>query len=298
MKKEVCKICNKNDFVIKKGYLSSRLDNFINYDLFKCVNCGTYTTDIAKVDFKNLYDEVYYKESFLSKIISFITSYLIYFRIIQNNKKSLKILDFGAGSGAFINYVKQNTNLEAYGIETSEKAFQHLFNIHGNKVSNANILSQSFFENKKFDAITLFHVLEHLEDPKEYLNKLISKLNKGGLLLIEVPNINSLESILFKKYFFHLDLPRHLYHFNKNSLSYLLNKTDLEEIKFVFSFSFLSFLLCPIYSYENYIKTRKKVYQRISLNLLKIIFFPLIILFSIITRIFNIGPSISVICKK
>ena len=73
-----------------------------------------------------------------------------------------------------------------------------------------------------FDCITLWHSLEHMRDPRATLQSLAQLLAPGGLLVVAVPDAGGLQARLFGPRWFHLDVPRHLYHFNQRSLKHLL----------------------------------------------------------------------------
>lgn len=76
-----------------------------------------------------------------------------------------------------------------------------------------------------FDAVTFWHVLEHTYSPARALSQALRVLRPGGSVLVEVPNIESWQARLFGRYWFHLDPPRHRYHFSEASLrAYLLAK--------------------------------------------------------------------------
>ncbi|MDH5573814.1 MAG: class I SAM-dependent methyltransferase, partial [Gammaproteobacteria bacterium] len=89
------------------------------------------------------------------------------------------------------------------------------------------------FKNEKFDVITLWHVLEHIDDPVYLFNKLYNLLSDNGILVVQVPNSDSLGFKLGKQYWFHLDTPRHLIIYNKNSFNILCEKTgfSVSQIK-------------------------------------------------------------------
>lgn len=78
-----------------------------------------------------------------------------------------------------------------------------------------------------FDVIILFHVLEHLNAPMELLSRCARPLRRGGTLIIAVPNARSWQARLFGPMWFHLDVPRHLYHFSLGSLSHTLEAAGL-----------------------------------------------------------------------
>lgn len=78
-----------------------------------------------------------------------------------------------------------------------------------------------------FHLIFLWHTLEHLKDPRSTMDRLGVLLAPGGALILAVPNFSSIESRCFGQHWFHLDIPWHRFHFNKGSLTYLIEKTHL-----------------------------------------------------------------------
>jgi predicted SAM-dependent methyltransferase len=75
-----------------------------------------------------------------------------------------------------------------------------------------------------FDAITLWHVLEHVHDLNGYMNQLHRLLKPGGRLLIALPNHTSFDADYFGKWWAAYDVPRHLYHFSPDSIRHLATK--------------------------------------------------------------------------
>lgn len=79
-----------------------------------------------------------------------------------------------------------------------------------------------------YDAVTLWHSLEHLDDPLAALRHLRPALRPGGILLVEVPNAAGWAARGSGAYWLHLDLPRHRFHFTPASLRLLLKKAGFE----------------------------------------------------------------------
>ena len=79
-------------------------------------------------------------------------------------------------------------------------------------------IGDSQYTDRHFDIVILWHVLEHLEKHDELLDEITDHLAESGLLVIAVPNFSSLQQWIFSKYWFHLDLPRHLVHFDSDWL--------------------------------------------------------------------------------
>src|ERR1039457_3177369 len=86
------------------------------------------------------------------------------------------------------------------------------------------------FADASFDAITCFHVLEHLYQPRQILEKVFRWLKPGGIFYVMVPNIDSAGARIFKSYWYALELPRHLSHFSPASLRKLAQSLGLDEV--------------------------------------------------------------------
>lgn len=81
---------------------------------------------------------------------------------------------------------------------------------------------------RQFDAIVLFQVLEHLTAPMDVLNRCAALLKPGGTLIVGVPNARSWQAQLFGSDWFHLDVPRHLFHFSPRGLAWTLRTAGLD----------------------------------------------------------------------
>ncbi len=81
-----------------------------------------------------------------------------------------------------------------------------------------------------FDIIIIWHVLEHITDLGCLLKELPAHLNPGGLLVISVPNFSSWQSRFFRQHWFHLDIPRHVTHFEKDWLQKKLTSLGMEVV--------------------------------------------------------------------
>lgn len=169
------------------------------------------------------------KENSIDKIYQFVKNYSIrkkYKNILQLKKDTKNLLDIGSGTGDFLSAAKQY-NISSLGTEPNEHA-RKLSKEKGNTVvENLDQLS-----NKEFDVITLWHVLEHVYDPKAYLQKINELLNQDGLLLIAVPNYKSYDSNYYKSNWAAFDVPRHLWHFSRTGMKNLLEEQDFKIIKY------------------------------------------------------------------
>ena len=133
-----------------------------------------------------------------------------------------RVLDFGCGSGEFLKVCKENGH-EVEGIEPGESYARFANETYGVQVQNCG-WQDADFGDRTFDVITAFHVFEHLRDPKAALQFLLSKLNEGGVIVIEVPNMLPSKKKLFEELHF-----AHVYGFTPNTLERLGNECGLER---------------------------------------------------------------------
>jgi 2-polyprenyl-3-methyl-5-hydroxy-6-metoxy-1,4-benzoquinol methylase len=130
------------------------------------------------------------------------------------------LLDVGAGRGRFV-AAASAAGYRASGIEPSERGVAAARQI-GATVSQAAV-ERAEVEPASLDAATLWHVLEHLDDPGAAVARIAEWLRPGGTLLVGVPNLESLQARLGGGRWYHLDVPRHRVHFTPAGLSRLLN---------------------------------------------------------------------------
>ncbi|HYQ95963.1 MAG TPA: class I SAM-dependent methyltransferase [Candidatus Eisenbacteria bacterium] len=126
------------------------------------------------------------------------------------------VLDIGCGSGQFLARLARSGH-ECHGTEYSAETGRRASKVPGlHLVFGA--LGADTFAAGTFDLISIWHVLEHLPDPDSVLRYCHRWLGEGGTLMIAVPNGDSLQAKLFGGSWFHLDPPRHLYHFTRESM--------------------------------------------------------------------------------
>lgn len=140
------------------------------------------------------------------------------------------LLDVGAGTGAFLNTMK-NAGWKVTGIEpdvTAREKAQELYKIDLKETNDLFSLPSG-----SFDAITLWHVLEHVHELHSYIAQLKNLLATDGKLYIAVPNYTSADAKTYGAFWAAYDVPRHLYHFSPAAMKILLNVhgLQLENIK-------------------------------------------------------------------
>jgi 2-polyprenyl-3-methyl-5-hydroxy-6-metoxy-1,4-benzoquinol methylase len=136
---------------------------------------------------------------------------------------SARVLDIGCGSGQFLARLRRMGH-ECHGTELSAETGARAAKIPGLELHFGALTPEAYPENS-FDLISIWHVLEHLPDPDSVLRLCRGWLRQGGVLLLAVPNIDSWQARLFGGSWFHLDPPRHLYHFNRRSLTAALTSS-------------------------------------------------------------------------
>lgn len=191
------------------------------HNLVKCRNCGlTYVNpQPSKDELPEYYSGDYHMEApFFYDRFNARSRYKKLKKIA--GKQTGRILDVGCGRGIMLKIFKES-GWETAGTELSDVSAQYAREVLGVEVLNENI-EDSVFDKEHFDVITMFHSLEHLQDPALSLKAIKKLLKPDGLLIIEVPRFNSFYSKIFKDKWFHLDVPRHLFHFDDQSLEKLL----------------------------------------------------------------------------
>lgn len=139
------------------------------------------------------------------------------------------MLDVGSGIGSFINEMKKH-GWEATGLEPDADARQIAKDIY-----DLDLAEMSHFRQLPaghFDAITLWHVLEHVHDLSNYIQQLKTLLHPKGKLFIAVPNYTATDSVVYKEYWAAYDVPRHLYHFSPRSMQTLMKKNGLTILQY------------------------------------------------------------------
>lgn len=139
-----------------------------------------------------------------------------------------RLLDAGAGRGRFVASARR-AGYDAFGLEPSKRGAEAAAEL-GVPVLHAAIETAEV-DPASIDAITLWHVLEHLDDPGPALDRLRSWLRPGGALLIGVPNLDSLQARVCPAGWYHLDVPRHRVHYTLEGLHRLLRAHGFEPVR-------------------------------------------------------------------
>jgi 2-polyprenyl-3-methyl-5-hydroxy-6-metoxy-1,4-benzoquinol methylase len=292
------------------------------FQLVQCTGCSL--TIIQPTPPPDSLDE-YYPESYygsgkrkFSGVIEFLTVLSCKLRAkkvvkqISRKKSGLhvnKILDVGCGRANLLQHLR-GLGCECYGTERAK--FPDDGNLDGIEIFKGSV-AEGDYKNDYFDAVVIWHVLEHLHDPLVTLDEIARITRKDGIIAIAVPNFSSLQSNWFKSDWFHLDLPRHLYHFNVENLCQALTQRgyavdsvsscSLEQNIFGFVQSFmnkLKFLGKPNEFYQ-LLKKRSGSAETIKLALWLVIAtltLPFAVIEFVISCLLNKGASAIVFARK
>ena len=145
-------------------------------------------------------------------------------------KQQGTLLDVGAGTGAF-SKTMQDGGWQVTGLEPDLTARKNAKQLHGLDLQSPDQVY--LLADTQFDAITLWHVLEHVHDLQGYVENFSQLLKADGKLIIAVPNYTSKDAQTYGTYWAAYDVPRHLYHFSPASMEALANAKGLtlDQIK-------------------------------------------------------------------
>lgn len=143
------------------------------------------------------------------------------------------LVDAGAGRGRFVAHARASGYRTATGVEPTARGVDVARARHGVRLERATIDDAVVGAGGDVDAVTLWHVLEHVDDPGATLDVLRGWLRPGGALVVGVPNLDSWQARLGGDRWYHLDLPRHRTHFTARGLVRLLGAHGFEVVRTV-----------------------------------------------------------------
>ncbi len=260
MSSEVCVACGFRGFLVTPTLLEG-------VSLVRCGECGVATTypKPSPDGLDQNYSEAYYGPENVKfipvaeRIIEWITNSRARWLHNQISPHS-RILDIGCGRGLLLKALAQLGH-ECHGTERSELAATQARRIVEIKIYTKPLDECAFPENY-FDLVILWHVLEHLEDPVGPLRQTSSLLKPKGILVLEVPNLSSIQSSLTGRNWFHLDIERHLYHFTPQGLSKLL-ECQRFVVKTIKTFSIEQCPFGALQSFMNLLGPDAQVFYRL-----------------------------------
>ena len=260
-----CIICGSNDFSSFAGgydYESETCSNL--WQFVQCKKCTHIWLNPkpGKNTLNIIYPATYYAynyENTINPIAQKGKEILDSFKmreILNSTKKSVtSYMDVGCGNGRFLKFMeKEKTEIpksKLYGIDLDKKSLESLikegYQVFSSRIEDCNSISKN-----QIDLITMFHVIEHIEDPKSILKKVKEWLSPGGIFAIETPNTESLDAKLFKSGFWGgYHIPRHWHFFKEETIKKILTSCGYEivSVKYQTGHSFWMFSFHHMFKY-------------------------------------------------
>lgn len=233
-----CPLCSAADI----AFLKTVKDHSISHEsfaLWRCAACSfTFTQDApAPEEIGAYYKSEHYishsdtKSGLVNRLYHSAREYMLgrKYQLIADLTTGKKVLDYGTGTGYFVDYL-QRKGYQAVGVEIDEDARNY-----GRQKFGIEIHPPVFFEQEAeagtYDAITMWHVLEHLYDPLFCLRRSSALLKSKAYLVIAVPNLNSPDAQHFGADWAAYDVPRHLWHFSPETLEKITQKAGFKLLE-------------------------------------------------------------------
>ncbi|HET9942958.1 MAG TPA: class I SAM-dependent methyltransferase [Terriglobia bacterium] len=137
------------------------------------------------------------------------------------NRRRVRLLDVGCGGGTLLGLL-QHQGLDVLGFDTAPEAADIAKTQSGVDIATGARLHDSEFADASFDMVSLFHVMEHVPDPRNLLAEVRRILCHGGKVVLQVPNIESWQSRICGTRWHGLDVPRHVINYSTESVQRLL----------------------------------------------------------------------------
>jgi SAM-dependent methyltransferase len=214
------------------------------YCLVRCAHCGLVYVNPrpAFVEIQGYYDATYSPHSSVyANVIERERSDNQYYsgRVRQfwdclpEAFGSGRLLDVGCGDGRWL-YLVRKRGWETTGVEISSQAAQFAREQYDLDVKVGSLIEQQF-PTGNFKVVTFWHSLEHLHDPRAALQEAFRILRQGGIVTVQVPNIDTILFRVFGRYYSMIQAPYHLYHFSPSTLGTLLMESGFEVYQTVYS---------------------------------------------------------------
>lgn len=235
---EKCLVCGAARF--QSAYrCKDHLVSHREFSIMKCTNCGfLFTQDIpGPGEIESFYESPEYishtggSRSLTDKLYGVARKIMLVSKagtiMRYASERSGRLLDIGAGTGHFVRKM-QDSGWESVGVEVSRNARKHALEING--VTLIESLQEGQFASASFDAITMWHVLEHIHEPEAYLSQIARLLKPDGIMAVALPNPQSADARHYGDKWAAFDVPRHLWHFRRNDIDKLAEGAGFKPV--------------------------------------------------------------------
>jgi SAM-dependent methyltransferase len=202
--------------------------SFEEFAIVGCSRCRLGRTDPVPADLSSYYGAAYY-----GKRHSFTDAYCRArrLRILERASRGARVevtprrvLDIGCGDGSFL-LGAQSHGWRVAGTEIGAAA-------EASRAAGLDVRASPRDFEGKFDVVTMWHTLEHFTDPTAMLEAARDRIADDGRFIVAVPDAAGLQASLFRRFWFHLDVPRHLFHFSRAALTSLLERAGFRVERF------------------------------------------------------------------
>ncbi len=232
-----CPVCGSKKL---KKHLETQ-DYFLtqeHFSLYSCVKCKFVFTNPRpqEQELGHYYKSEDYishsnaKKGLFAWIYQTVRNYTLHkkYQWVVEKKQGDKILDIGCATGQLLSEFKDR-GWSCTGVEPDPDA-----RAFAEKEYQLKVVAQeemNSLADASFDVISMWHVLEHVADLDQRMNDLKRLIKANGFLFIALPNINSWDANHYKEYWAGLDVPRHLYHFGKENVTFLFKEYGFELVE-------------------------------------------------------------------
>ncbi|HEX2968896.1 MAG TPA: class I SAM-dependent methyltransferase [Bacteroidales bacterium] len=233
-----CPLCSSATFVLKFNCT----DYYVSKEVFpviECSTCGfTFTGDHPEEsEIARYYESDEYishsdtRQGAVNRLYRLARNFMLVRKTRLVKKvtgiREGKTLDIGSGTGYFAAAMKKE-GWHSEGIEINRKARDFSRSEFGLEVFEPSEIKN--LKSGDYDCITLWHVLEHFNDPDSYMKEISRLLKQGGKCIIALPNNKSFDSLHYKEFWAAWDVPRHLWHYNPGTFRKYCEKSSFELI--------------------------------------------------------------------
>lgn len=226
MKYICCNLCKEDN--------TSLLYTKNTMKIVQCLNCGLIYVNPqpSEGDLKKIYKNGYFNGSdrinFLTEKELYVPRFQERLRQINTFKTKGQLLDIGCAVGYFLETAKEE-GWQSFGVEISSFASKYARDSGFDVFTGT--LEEAKYPAQYFDVVTLWHVLEHMEDPSSCFQEIHRILKKSGLVAIEVPNIGSRRYKKLRENWGQLKPHEHLYYFTPDVLRKMVERAGFKIVK-------------------------------------------------------------------
>jgi 2-polyprenyl-3-methyl-5-hydroxy-6-metoxy-1,4-benzoquinol methylase len=226
-----CPICNSEEDKAKLCKVSFTYQS--EFDLSECPNCQVIYCDPTPTT--EQFIRFYSSEGYDFNRWKQESKADEYIKTLNKKQKSGRFLDIGCATGYMINKIKQDSNWQVYGVELSEHPVKFARDVLGlDNVVHGDLFSVNYDDNF-FDYVNISDVLEHVPNPREFLQECRRILKPDGYIHLDVPNgYNDSRGLINFNNQFHkagCHASGHVYFFQKETLHYLFDQLDFDIVR-------------------------------------------------------------------